>query len=104
MESGETIFLVYKNFKKNETKLIDENEAGKLATINSGIDDLKNRPEALNLLTIYSSITDSTLEKTLKMDKIWPLCVTGIGPTKYCKSLEMLSSLPHTIFSPIRTL
>ena len=28
-------------------------------------DDLKNRPEALNLLTIYSSITDSTLEKTL---------------------------------------
>ncbi len=30
------------------------------------IDDLKNRPEALNLLTIYSSITDSTLEKTLK--------------------------------------
>ena len=30
------------------------------------IEDLKNRPEALNLLTIYSSITDSTLEKTLK--------------------------------------
>ncbi len=28
-------------------------------------DDLKNRPEALNLLTIYSSIADSTLEKTL---------------------------------------
>ena len=30
------------------------------------VEDLKNRPEALNLLTIYSSITDSTLEKTLK--------------------------------------
>ena len=30
------------------------------------IEDLKNRPEALNLLIIYSSITDSTLEKTLK--------------------------------------
>ena len=30
------------------------------------IEDLKNRPEALNLLTIYSSITESTLEKTLK--------------------------------------
>ena len=29
-------------------------------------EDLKNRPEALNLLTIYSSVTDSTLEKTLK--------------------------------------
>ncbi len=29
-------------------------------------EDLKNRAEALNLLTIYSSITDSTLEKTLK--------------------------------------
>ena len=30
------------------------------------VEDLKNRPEALNLLNIYSSITDSTLEKTLK--------------------------------------
>ena len=30
------------------------------------IEYLKNRPEALNLLIIYSSITDSTLEKTLK--------------------------------------
>ena len=30
------------------------------------VEDLKNRPEALNLLTIYSSVTDSTLEKTLK--------------------------------------
>ena len=30
------------------------------------IEDLKNRPEALNLLIIYSSITDSTLVKTLK--------------------------------------
>ena len=30
------------------------------------VEDLKNRPEALNLLIIYSSITDSTLEKTLK--------------------------------------
>ena len=29
------------------------------------IEDLKNRPEALNLLNIYSSLTDSTLEKTL---------------------------------------
>ena len=29
------------------------------------IEDLKNRPEALNLLNIYSSITNSTLEKTL---------------------------------------
>ena len=28
--------------------------------------DLENRPEALNLLNIYSSITNSTLEKTLK--------------------------------------
>ena len=30
------------------------------------IEDLKNRPEELNLLIIYSSITDSTLDKTLK--------------------------------------
>ena len=37
------VFLIYQNFKKNETKPIDENEAGKLATINLGIDDLKNR-------------------------------------------------------------
>ena len=28
-------------------------------------DDLKNRPEALNLLTIYSSITNNTIDKTL---------------------------------------
>ena len=30
------------------------------------IDDLKNRPEALNLLNIYSHIKNSTVEKTLK--------------------------------------
>ena len=30
------------------------------------IEDLKDRAEALNLLAIYSSITDSTLEKTLQ--------------------------------------
>ena len=33
--------------------------------IPSKIDDLKNRPEALNLLNIYSFITDTTMEKTL---------------------------------------
>ena len=33
--------------------------------IPSKIDDLKNRPEALNLINIYSFITDKTLEKTL---------------------------------------
>ena len=33
--------------------------------IPSKTDDLKNRPEALNLLNIYSFLTDSTLEKTL---------------------------------------
>ena len=32
---------------------------------NLKIDDLKNRPEALNLINIYSFITDKTLEKTL---------------------------------------
>ena len=31
------------------------------------IEDLNNRPEALNLLNIYSSITDTTLEKTLNV-------------------------------------
>ena len=29
------------------------------------LEDLKNRPEANNLLNIYSSITNSSLEKTL---------------------------------------
>ena len=33
--------------------------------IPSKINDLKNRPEALNLINIYSFITDKTLEKTL---------------------------------------
>ena len=33
--------------------------------IPSKIEDLKNRPEALNLINIYSFITDKTLEKTL---------------------------------------
>ena len=30
------------------------------------LEELKNRPEASNLLNIYSSVTNSTLEKTLK--------------------------------------
>ena len=34
-------------------------------SIPSKIEDLKNRPEALNLINIYSFITDTTLEKTL---------------------------------------
>ena len=35
------------------------------APIPNKIQDLENRPEALNLLNIYSSITNSSLEKTL---------------------------------------
>ena len=46
------MFLIYQNFKKNEIKTIDENEAGKLATINSGIDDLKNRTK--NIENLFS--------------------------------------------------
>ena len=34
--------------------------------IPENLEDLKNRPEALNLLTIYSSVLGSSLEKTLK--------------------------------------
>ena len=34
--------------------------------IPGNIEELKNRPEALNLLNIYSSITNSKLDKTLK--------------------------------------
>ncbi len=34
--------------------------------IPSKVDDLKNRPEALNLINIYSFITDKTIEKTLE--------------------------------------
>jgi len=34
--------------------------------IPSKIDDLKNRPEALNLINIYSFITNTTIEKTLE--------------------------------------
>ena len=46
------VFLIYQNFKKNEIKSNDENEAGKLATINSGIDDLKNRTK--NIENLFS--------------------------------------------------
>ena len=34
--------------------------------IPSKVDDLKNRPEALNLINIYSFITNKTIEKTLE--------------------------------------
>ena len=50
------VFLIYQNFKKNETKPINENEAGKLATINSGIDDLKNRTK--NIENLFSGVRE----------------------------------------------
>ena len=46
------IILVYQNLKKNETKLNNEEEIEKLTTINSGIDDLKNR--TLNIENLFS--------------------------------------------------
>ena len=46
------VFLIYQNFKKNGIKPTDENEAGKLATINLGIDDLKNRTK--NIENLFS--------------------------------------------------
>ena len=46
------IILVYQNLKKNETKLNDEEEIQKLTTINSGIDDLKNRTQ--NIENLFS--------------------------------------------------
>ena len=46
------IILVYQNVKKNETKLNNEEEIGKLTTINSGIDDLKNRTQ--NIENLFS--------------------------------------------------
>ena len=46
------IILVYQNVKKSETKLNNEEEIKKLATINSGIDDLKNRTQ--NIENLFS--------------------------------------------------
>ena len=46
------IILVYQNVKKNETKLNNEEEIGKLTKINSGIDDLKNRTQ--NIENLFS--------------------------------------------------
>ena len=46
------IIFVYQNLKKNETKLNDEEEIQKLTTINSGIDDLKNRTQ--NIENLFS--------------------------------------------------
>tara|TARA_B100000959_G_C14966803_1_gene618086 strand:- start:1991 stop:2599 length:609 start_codon:yes stop_codon:yes gene_type:complete len=36
------------------------------SSIPDKVDDLKNRPEALNLLNIYSFVTNTTIEKTLE--------------------------------------
>ena len=46
------IILVYQNLKKNEKKLNNEEEIEKLTTINSGIDDLKNRTQ--NIENLFS--------------------------------------------------
>ena len=46
------IILVYQNVKKNETKLNNEEEIGKLTKINSGIDDLKTRTQ--NIENLFS--------------------------------------------------
>jgi len=46
------IILVYQNLKKNEIKLNNEEEIEKLTTINSGIDDLKNRTQ--NIENLFS--------------------------------------------------
>ena len=46
------IILVYQNLKKNQTKLNNEEEIEKLTTINSGIDDLKNRTQ--NIENLFS--------------------------------------------------
>ena len=46
------IILVYQNVKKSETKLNNEEEITKLTTINSGIDDLKNRTQ--NIENLFS--------------------------------------------------
>ena len=46
------IILVYQNVKKNGTKLNNEEEVEKLTTINSGIDDLKNRTQ--NIENLFS--------------------------------------------------
>ena len=46
------IILVYQNVKKNETKLNNEEEIGKLTKISYGIDDLKNRTQ--NIENLFS--------------------------------------------------
>ena len=46
------IILVYQNLKINEKKLNNEEEIEKLTTINSGIDDLKNRTQ--NIENLFS--------------------------------------------------
>ena len=46
------IFLIYENFKKNKVKSNDIDESNKLAIINLGIDDLKNRTK--NIENLFS--------------------------------------------------
>ena len=46
------IVLFFQNFKKNKSTLNNDNEITKLTTINSGIDDLKNRTQ--NIENLFS--------------------------------------------------
>ena len=50
--------------------------------------DLEKRPEALNLLNIYSSITNSTLEKPLKK---WKVRIFPFKKTHRCINCNNLS-------------
>ena len=56
------------DLKDSEDEIIKKIKKAKTDSlpIPSKINDLHNRPEALNLLNIYSFITNSTLEKTLE--------------------------------------
>ena len=55
------------NLQDTEDEIIKKIKKAKTDSepIPSNIEDLKNRPEALNLINIYSYISDKTLEKTL---------------------------------------
>ncbi len=56
------------DLKDSEDEIVKKVKKAKTdsSPIPSKINDLQNRPEALNLLNIYSFITNSTIEKTLE--------------------------------------
>ena len=66
MSKSEASDLSRINLTDDDTSIINKIKKAKTDSlpIPSSVDELKERPEATNLLGIYSSLTNSTLDKS----------------------------------------